>query len=88
MRKGWRGSCVERLVAHRGTLDALFHDRVPRGHVKQISSIQSQHLDVSERDRRGRVDELRVLEDEVFAPDAARPHEAPAATAQALAQDV
>ena len=47
-----------------------------------------QHLHVGECDRRRRIDELRVLEDEVLAKHAARPEELPAAAAEAPAEDV
>ena len=46
------------------------------------------HLHVSECDRRRRVDELRIVDDEVFAPHAARPEKVPAAAAEPPAKDV
>ena len=48
----------------------------------------SRHLHVGECDRRRRIDELRVLEDEVLAEHAARAEEVPAAAAEPPAQDV
>ena len=49
---------------------------------------RSRHLHVRECDRRGRVDELWIVDDEVFAPHAARPEKVPAAAAEPLAEDV
>ena len=46
------------------------------------------HLHVSECDRRRRVDELRIVDDEVFAPHAARPEKVPSTAAESLAKDV
>ena len=46
------------------------------------------NLHVGECDRRRRFDELRVVEDQIFAPHAARSEKLPAAAGEPLAQDV